>query len=1130
MRKTSLSLCFLLSLFLVFASALAWTAYTTQGTRFLLAAVIRTLPPGTVEVREVWGRLGSTLRLKGLRLSLPDQEIAVDTVVLKWQPLNLPFGKVSVSALKLTGVSVLYKLPDNDTPYDLTLPEVSRWLTLVQCWIKDLTVDSFTYREPGSEPVTVDAVSMGIIWHSGVLRLQGINAAITGYGTLRGSAAVNLSRPALSLHLNMALKKPQAGIDRLSLDATLRSPRKIGQIEGPLTIRTFTGNREGFTADSHLTVERQAITLGPARVTEKGRKGTVEGAGRLDLSGLQPSFTITVKANGLDLSPEIRTAINLSGTVDIAGDTEHFSGILALRSSGGSWKDANIKGTIEGNSGGVALRDMAASFLGGTIRGAATASWAQDMTLSALLTGKGLDPAKIHEGLEGNLNFEMKGHLISPEQRPAEGSFSFTLLDSHFHKRALTGELDASWRGEMLRVKILKARGKGFSLTADGVVQERLSYEIRVDDASQLLPGSKGALSAAGWARWRRDEPAGTIRATGRNISYGGSSVSSLNVAIDVPDGYEGTVTADIAAREISYGVFSADLFTFKADGSAKDHQLNLSARKTKGRIDAAARGKYADSSWQGTIQNLSVDEARFGKLVLERPSTVEVSKRRILLSPFSLAGAGGENLSISGDINPDPAAGFFTVKWQHVNLSRAEGILPEASQLTGRTSGNLKAALRGGALMSMSGGLSATGSFSHGPVNLKAVSVTGNLDWGARGLSATFLTDLSGSGTINATASSRDPARFALPGQGAFRIIWKDIDLGLLQAVIPETVHCKGKLSGETGGNFLPGDRFDLSGRTAVAGGSFSWRSEEGEISMLTKEADMEWSWRDDSLQGKMDLRLTEGRVKSSFRIPLTARLPLKADPAGPLRASMDGELRERGLISALLPHIVQETRGQVQFYVTAQGTWNDPVIDGRVRLGNAGAYLPSIGISLKDISAEAVINKDRLEVTSFLVRSGSGHMDGTLTADLRGDTAGYRGVLKGDRFQAIYLPELQVSISPDLVFEGTTKGVSVKGSIAVPDVLVRRQQTDAVVKASPRCGDSGRPGKGKRQPALYRRCSRRGAARRPRPRQGLWTGHASFRQRCCHHKGNRQYKGVGRYFHSERLIRCIRGKARYC
>ncbi len=388
-----------------------------------------------------------------------------------------------------------------------------------------------------------------------------------------------------------------------------------------------------------------------------------------------------------------------------------------------------------------------------------------------------------------------------------------------------------------------------------------------------------------------------------------------------MPDGYEGEVAVDIAGRNVSYGAARADRVTLKVNGKMRDHRINFALTYDKDSVDALAQGKYADGAWQGTILKVSGKEVLFGKWDLTGPSTVNISKKRVALSPFSLASASGERIDINADIRKDPTVGFFTVKWQDINLARSNRLIGRA-QVEGRTSGAFRAQWLNNKRLALSGEIGASGTLSQDSMKLKVAGINGRLTWDNSGLLASGDIDLADAGRINTVISSKQPAVFSIPGQGTFQAAWKTIDIGILQPVLPDIMRVKGRLSGEVKGNFLPGSRFDLSGKTDISGGSFSWLTGDGEITAPIKEASIRWTWKDKSLEGNINLVLAQyGRAEGSFQIPLAAILPLNINRNGPIMISAKGELREKGLLSALFPGLVQETGGRLDFKLAVAG-----------------------------------------------------------------------------------------------------------------------------------------------------------------------------------------------------------------
>ncbi|MEI6155443.1 MAG: translocation/assembly module TamB domain-containing protein, partial [Deltaproteobacteria bacterium] len=165
-------------------------------------------------------------------------------------------------------------------------------------------------------------------------------------------------------------------------------------------------------------------------------------------------------------------------------------------------------------------------------------------------------------------------------------------------------------------------------------------------------------------------------------------------------------------------------------------------------------------------------------------------------------------------------------------------------------------------------------------------------------------------------------------------------------------------------------------------------------------------------------------------------------------------------GVVSAIFPGLIEETQGQISFNIAASGTWQTPDYKGWLRLEKAGAFLPTAGIHIKDMGMEAELAQDRINITSFQAYSGQGDIHGSATIWLKDSKiARYKGNLNGKRFQAVYVPEIQIWANPDLNFEGDTKRVLLRGSIEVPEASIRygegrevkRTSTDIIILDAP-------------------------------------------------------------------------------
>ena len=326
------------------------------------------------------------------------------------------------------------------------------------------------------------------------------------------------------------------------------------------------------------------------------------------------------------------------------------------------------------------------------------------------------------------------------------------------------------------------------------------------------------------------------------------------------------------------------------------------------------------------------------------------------------------------------------------------------------------------------------------------------SLEGNERGIQANIDLSLAGRGSLKGGFSSTKPAGLAIPGQGEWNLEWAGIDLLLFRPWLPRGVNLEGRLAGRATGTLLPGQRFEMKGDAALSGGKVSRRLPEGEINAAVRSASLSWEWRGEALRGSAALALAEhGQARGSFLLPIPARFPMALHRTGPLQASLTGRVQEKGFLTTLFPGVIQESRGELDADMQVSGTWDEPKIAGSLKLAGASAYLPTAGIHVKDIQVAMRLDKDLIRIDSFRTTSGPGHIEGTALVRLKEwQVTGYEGSLSGERFQTVYLPELQILSAPRLTFEGTTKKLAVRGEVRLLEWLIAGPPTRAVVLPS--------------------------------------------------------------------------------
>ena len=101
--------------------------------------------------------------------------------------------------------------------------------------------------------------------------------------------------------------------------------------------------------------------------------------------------------------------------------------------------------------------------------------------------------------------------------------------------------------------------------------------------------------------------------------------------------------------------------------------------------------------------------------------------------------------------------------------------------------------------------------------------------------------------------------------------------------------------------------------------------------------------------------------------------------------------------------------------------------------------------------MTLDAQFEDQTVRITSFGARSGPGRLEGTGTVWLKDrDIDRIELNLSGERFQVVRLPEMEMLANPSLTFKGTPKNLQVRGSVTIPEMLIRGTGTKAVARPS--------------------------------------------------------------------------------
>ncbi len=1077
----------------------AWLVGTTNGARWVMDAVSRHTPL-SIFARQVEGRLLDRLRLGGLRVALAPFVLEIESFDYRWQPLYLLSGRVAIQELILAGVRVQDNSPV-DIPPDLVWPRISGMAAFFDGRIERLQVNDLTYRLRDRQPIPVSSISASVSWQKALLSLSGLAVAAPD-GGIGGSIDIGLNQPTLQVDLVATPIKPFAGMDAFSLQGRFLPGRGPEQLAGGFTVTGEKGKMNFLTLAGQAGMTRDTFHFREFHLTGPGRRGSVTGGGTVTLTAQAPRLALQLAAAGLDLSPELKAPTDLSGTLTITGTTEQYQGEFTMVSGGKGWQMAQLSGSYQGNREGIKLAPLTGSLLAGSLEGRLDINWKQEISLKGTLRGRNLNPAGISPDWAGAVNFDLLGGIAWSSQAPPRGEVNGRLRDSRLHGQSLQGEFQADFTRGDLRIGRLALQGKGFKISASGTLGERLAFNAQIGDLGRLIPRTAGELQADGWGRWRDGRLDGAVVGRGRNLAGGGLRIAAANLTARIEDAKGSPLHVAAKLHQAAYERFQVDTVTIEADGTALRHTVQAALHSADAEARIVLAGAYDQKSWQGEIVRVSGRDS-IGPWNIEKPASLSVAAGRVALGPLVLLGVQAERIEIAGELSGEPLGGFVRAAWDGMNPARANPWLPPYLRLDGRLAGRIEGKILPGKQLDLAGKVSlargkirwqkarealdadlSTADISwrwQGPLPASAaeigagrllvdgrMDVSGSLtldgrrigvtqgllslDGNERGLNARVDLTLAGGGALKGRFSSPRAAALAVPAEGEAVLEWAGVDLTLLKPWLPRAINLEGRLAGQATGNMLPGQKFTMKGDTTISGGKVRWLKPEGEIQLNLRSASLSWNWQEEALRGAVTLALMEqGRAQGSFQLPLPARLPASFNRKGPLLATLTGQVMEKGVLASLFPGLIRESRGELDADLRVGGTWEEPTIKGPLKLAKAGVYLPTAGIQVRDVQLAIQLEKDLLRIDSFRAQSGPGHIEGTALVRLKGwQVAGYSGSINGERFQLIYLPELQIQGSPRLTFEGTAEKLAIRGEMLLPEMLIFGPPTRAVVLPS--------------------------------------------------------------------------------
>jgi len=275
------------------------------------------------------------------------------------------------------------------------------------------------------------------------------------------------------------------------------------------------------------------------------------------------------------------------------------------------------------------------------------------------------------------------------------------------------------------------------------------------------------------------------------------------------------------------------------------------------------------------------------------------------------------------------------------------------------------------------------------------------------------------------------------------------ELPLRVWEPWLPAALAVDGRMDGRARVHLAPGTPAAIEARVTTSEGALRQRvGEDG-----TDTASLAFR----PLEASLSLDRDGGRLRLDAPLVTDGAIALRAElGAGDtlLARSLDGEvtaeLANLAPIAELIPE-VSRLSGRLDGRLRLGGQVREPRLAGRLTLSDARAVLPRPGLTLTEVGL--TLAGDGTGPLRLSGNAVSG--DGRLSLDGHVSAAAHRfeARVTGERFKALDTPQARIRVTPDLRLEGTSRTLTLRGELRVPEAEItpRDLAAEGAVTASP-------------------------------------------------------------------------------
>ncbi len=385
------------------------------------------------------------------------------------------------------------------------------------------------------------------------------------------------------------------------------------------------------------------------------------------------------------------SGLKINSQIHITGAVDDYSLALDVENKNQDLPFSELTAEATGNL--TELKDINAKLAtsAGDISMTGQVKFKDELTANILLTGQHLNPAAFDKELHGDLSISTSLNYTNSSLEIKSG------IDGNLHDYPLRIDFYAIWKDDWLNIQQatlkngpnkIDIKGKANTAKKNAV----LEWDIDSPSLDMLYPESRGTIIGAGRLNINTETLTGSGNLKANNIGFKQYSLESMDIQFnaDLDKTTQAQQSATINARNIKIDDQLIETLAIQAVGTIEDHSIAVAATlPSVTDISFNLAGSSVEKTWDGSLQQLSINSKEFGHFKQEENTAIQISKEKTSINPVCLT---YKSERVCAETIWAPGAGNKTI---HVTLveipiSRFSSWVPQAGVIKDKINATL--------------------------------------------------------------------------------------------------------------------------------------------------------------------------------------------------------------------------------------------------------------------------------------------------------------------------------------------------------------------------------------------------------------------------------------------------------